>query len=748
MDTKLTSGPQFLTGSAGTGKSTTIRQWLADDPDFGVITASTGVASVNNGTKTIHSLLKFSTLDSLERKHRFGQLHRTIEKLYKGDELGRHIILDEVSMVNARTLDILHTAIDKVTGGEVSLVLTGDFCFAPDTRVLMADGTIKTAKEIQLGDALMGPDSKPRYVRRTCEGVDEMYKVWQTNGDAYSVNSKHLLVLRRGVDGCRLESWGRRFPTTSDACYMTAPELASRSGRFRACFVGYKAGEVTLPERAVDLNPYFLGLWLGDGDKDATRITTADPEIEAFCTSYAMSLGLAITKTKWESRTTAVRLHLSSSTTGGKNNNPILNALVKYGVRNNKHIPLEFLSNSADVRLQVLAGLLDSDGTWGGGRYSITLTRERLAKETKQLADGLGFRTSIRMLSNGYYKNGANGGAWIVAISGDTWRVPCKVARKVSVRRPLRRNRLTSVLRIEALGPGPYVGFELDGDSLFLLADGTVAHNCQLPPVEGEFAFKASCWPIYDANTTKLTKVWRQSDQPFLDALALIRGGNKAGARALVESGVEYSMWLDPHFDGVTLVSTNAEADAINFSRFLELPGEPVRFTSKTEGVPDDDWRLIPAYTDIKIGARVMVTANDAPAFTYANGDTGTVENITYTSSGHLPEVPLFVSVRLDRTGASTSIYFCVRRNLVSGRQLGTIRFMPLKLGYSLTIHKSQGLTFDRVQIDPRHWFAGSPALMYVALSRARTASGVKIIGPVDTMEKRIVAHSEVSRWL
>lgn len=264
----------------------------------------------------------------------------------------------------------------------------------------------------------------------------------------------------------------------------------------------------------------------------------------------------------------------------------------------------------------------------------------------------------------------------------------------------------------------------------------------QLPPVSpGKFTFMATCWPEYEAHTTRLTKVWRQDDLPFLDALNLIRRGDKAGADALFGAGAVNTQFLDPNFSGITLVPTNAEADHTNAQRFALVDNPLHPFSTTQVGTGPAEWKQIPATIEVKVGARVMVICND-PAFAYANGDTGLVTSI---AKG-------YVHVLLDRTGGLVAIGDVTRKHFeyTDGRPrlVGTINFMPLKIAYALTIHKSQGLTLPSVQIHVRHQFAGSPALMYVATSRVRTASNVTIVGPRDVFRSRINCHPEVMRYL
>jgi hypothetical protein len=79
---------------------------------------------------------------------------------------------------------------------------------------------------------------------------------------------------------------------------------------------------------------------------------------------------------------------------------------------------------------------------------------------------------------------------------------------------------------------------------------------------------------------------------------------------------------------------------------------------------------------------------------------------------------------------------------------VGEITYFPLRLGYATTVHKSQGLTLDHVQIDCRDDFFGAPNMAYVALSRCRRPEGLRIVGTPELLAKRIRVAPEVMRWL
>ena len=148
----------------------------------------------------------------------------------------------------------------------------------------------------------------------------------------------------------------------------------------------------------------------------------------------------------------------------------------------------------------------------------------------------------------------------------------------------------------------------------------------QLPPVRGAFAFTSPAWAPYEANLTRLTTVYRQTDPCFLDALNLARAGSGVSAvMALRKAGVEFESERNDYFDGMSLMPTNDMANKLNQSRFDCLDAPHTAFASERWGQESGEWRDIPAQLELKVGARVMILANNPPDFTYVNGDTGTI---------------------------------------------------------------------------------------------------------------------------
>ena len=716
----------FLSGSAGTGKSYVIEKlcdFLEEVRHPMGLTALTGVAALNIGGSTVHSWAGIGLADDegMELLNKVANNKKATNRI-KNSKL---LIIDEISMASAPLLDKIDIVCQFIRNcdapfGGLQVVFVGDFCLKNGTRIVMANGKLKKIEDILIGDQVMGPDSTPRNVLRKFTGTAPLYKITQSNADCYTVTGNHLIALkRRGNSG--------RYPNMDNFQTIKASELATKSEKFNEVFGGYKAGCIHLGERPIEIDPYFLGMWLGDGHKDGCRITTADQEIIQFCWEYAAKLGLRCNISQEHATsgipTPAVRVALSSAECGLNRKNPLLNSLRAAGVLNNKHIPEDYLLNSESNRLKLLAGLLDTDGCWSGNRFIYSSTLEILADNVKQLANHLGFRTAQRRNSQDT--------AWDITIGGDTWRIPTKIARKKSIPRNLGRCRLNSTLKSTPVDIGDFTGIEVDGDNLFLLEDGTVLHNCQLPPVfnkfeEERFAFESDAWKHANVTTVNLTEIVRQHDSPeFANFLNEVRFGITTGMDILTPCFNR--QFPDDGIFPVRLFCKNYNVDQYNHDKLAELKS-PEKTYYSVDDAPEQWVKFLdkncraPNPLTLKVGAQVMLLVNLDTAGGLVNGSVGVVEKLYDTSvvvrfaNGTFPIEPFEWEIKqneINVLGEMKKVRVAARKQI------------PLRLAYALSIHKAQGATLDRAEVDASEAFACGQT--YVALSRVRNLESLRL---------------------
>ena len=156
-------------------------------------------------------------------------------------------------------------------------------------------------------------------------------------------------------------------------------------------------------EQLLGIDPYILGVWLGDGDSGRPCLTNIDIPIIESWKNYGESIGYNITTSNTKERKTNLKIgetpyiqnyHIVKPKGNGTNN--IFNDnLKKYNLIKNKHIPNEYLYNTIDNRLKLLAGLIDTDGSLSRQTYEISQKNEKLSNDIVELCRSLGFYTRI-----------------------------------------------------------------------------------------------------------------------------------------------------------------------------------------------------------------------------------------------------------------------------------------------------------------------------------------------------------------
>lgn len=364
-------------------------------------------------------------------------------------------------------------------GNPIVAMPTG--CHAKGQRLLMFDGSTKLVEDILPGDLLMGPDSTPRTVLSLCRGHQEMRRIVPKAGDAWVVNKDHILALYR--------SRQRKNPTAKQrsayGVFKTVAEFESSSAWHQHIHKLYRVAVTFQAAGPLPMDPYFLGVFLGDGGYTQAQVgvTSMDPEILDFCANYFSSLGDTSriscngskASTIWA--TTGKRDRTRRSAVAG-----ILDSLGLRGLSSpEKFVPQQFKTASREDRLALLAGLLDTDGYLDNATFEYATTSVRLKDDVTFVARSLGFGVAVARAENGHL------GAWRVTITGGTDTIPTKLGRKKAPPRAQKKNVLVTGFRVEQLPEDEYYGFTLDKDNLYLLDDFTVTHNTGKSVVIGGF---------------------------------------------------------------------------------------------------------------------------------------------------------------------------------------------------------------------------------------------------------------------
>jgi len=342
-------------------------------------------------------------------------------------------------------------------------------CFARGTHILMSDFSVKNVEDICAGEKVSGWDGQPRVVCNLAHGKEEMFKVTPKHGESYTVNRSHILCLKMTKNKGEniTDSLGRKFKS-GDICNISVDDFLKCSKTFKHCAKMWHAS-LSFADSDVPMNSYILGYWLGDGISRSTEFVTEDFEVIEEFSSFCSKNFLELKKTNHQNSGKATQYTIVSSERGwGKN--ILRKTLREYNLFNNKHIPDCYKFNSRKIRLELLAGLIDSDGSLNCGCFEFCTISKKLKDDFCFLCRSLGYMASVT------YRTNVN--AYRVMVSGNIHEIPTRISRKKAHLREQKKNVLMSGFSVESIGEGEYFGFELLGkDRMFLLEDLTVVHN-------------------------------------------------------------------------------------------------------------------------------------------------------------------------------------------------------------------------------------------------------------------------------
>ncbi|MDR1226512.1 MAG: AAA family ATPase [Prevotellaceae bacterium] len=244
--------------------------------------------------------------------------------------------------------------------------------------------------------------------------------------------------------------------------------------------------------------------------------------------------------------------------------------------------------------------------------------------------------------------------------------------------------------------------------------------------------------PLY----VELKTVYRQKDQVFVDLLNRVRN-NILELSDLESLNARYIKDFHPEKEEnyVTLTTHNSQADAINSSELKNLAGRLHEFSGEIEGDFPDYALPTDMVMQLKVGAQIMFIKNDVGELRrYYNGRIGTIVRIDKD----------FINVRLADSEVEVELKKDTWRNYrytlnkdtgeLEEEILGTFTQYPIRLAWAITVHKSQGLTFEKVILDISRAFAAGQA--YVALSRCTSLEGIVLQSPVRSDCVQTDAHA------
>jgi ATP-dependent DNA helicase PIF1 len=267
----------------------------------------------------------------------------------------------------------------------------------------------------------------------------------------------------------------------------------------------------------------------------------------------------------------------------------------------------------------------------------------------------------------------------------------------------------------------------------------------QLPPVSEDnakpekFAFQTEAWKRANVKTHVLTKVFRQADAEFAAALNKVRVGEVTPEASAILNSCYRRPDPAPEHPPVILTTHNKDADNINGRRLALIEAKAEGYTAKDEGTERAkkilERCLMPSSLELKVGAQVMLCVNWDQERGLVNGSIGEVIGFTPWMRGNMPVVRFQNGITQDFEPWTWDI----REN---EQIIGTRTQVPLRLAWAITVHKSQGMTLDKVEVHLGKAFEYGQA--YVALSRAKTKEGLFI---ASGSKASIKAHPDAIRF-
>lgn len=299
-------------------------------------------------------------------------------------------------------------------------------CWRKNTPILMYSGKVKKVQNIVVGDLVMGDDSTPRKVIHTTSGIEQMYEIKVNRGHTFYCNESHILCLKNKYMyfNMSVANFMARPPEFRANCrvYFTGVEFAPKKTHIDPYLMGFL---ISIQKNIIPINSYILSYLANELPKYGCYVNYAD--------NYYIERAA-----------------------DGENN---IFKYINYG-----KIPYIYKCNSRDVRLAVLAGIIDVLGTYIHihKKYIIEPPCAKIRKDILFLCRSLGFRAfSIN-------------GAGICINAGDFTEIPVKIRENIGHKL---RPKLESKFTITKATTGHYYGFAVDGNHKYLLPNFMVVHN-------------------------------------------------------------------------------------------------------------------------------------------------------------------------------------------------------------------------------------------------------------------------------
>jgi DNA repair exonuclease SbcCD nuclease subunit len=397
--------------------------------------------------------------------------------------------------LHTTALNKAYDFVNKMRNISKTYVLVGnhDMCLGKNTPVLLWNGETKMSQYIKKGDKLIGDDGNYRSVLQNISGKKNMYLIHQIKGDDYSVTEDHILSLKCGlnksiffkkrkncwvvkwvdIDSMKIKSKFFNIENKDQATiffkeiddidildisvkkYLQIPQCIKNK------LYGFFTSGIYWEKQEVLLDPYIMGIWLGDENKDGTGFE---------------NIKLLNILSEWANKNNTEVIQFDQFIYFSEHKiNPLKKLIKYYKIYKNKHIPKEYVINDYDTRLKLLAGFIDTKGSFVNKSREICITQKgNLIDELKYLIKSLGFAVNKEIYNDDFINNKS------IYFSGNIEIIPTKLVQNLFIinNKKNQLSKLLTQISVTPIGISDYYGFTVDNNNRFLLGDFTVTHNC------------------------------------------------------------------------------------------------------------------------------------------------------------------------------------------------------------------------------------------------------------------------------
>lgn len=374
---------------------------------------------------------------------------------------GRGLSVDLLLMDELRT----HRSWDAWAGVSKDLANT--------TEMLRSDGTWTTIGDLSVGEEIFSPSGMPVKITEVIPipTLRKMYRVTGTDGRSIVASESHLWTVKDMRKSYDMSS-GWETLTTAE---ILGRGLLAKSGTYKAFRLPKQAELLGLPEKNLELDPYILGLWLGDGTTLDGTVTVGGGDLPETIRQLEHRGATIYSKHETRPGVWRVRIHIDGM--------PMRGILNDIGVLGDKHVPESYLTASTNQRLELLRGLLDSDGhVTNSGCAAFSNTNRALSDAVMFLARSLGFVPRLKERAAKLYDKECNATFNVIFRVYDTDPMPFSIERKAGsfrFSRPARSRLHTSIESIVEVDSEPSTCISVDSDDHLFLAgrDLLPTHN-------------------------------------------------------------------------------------------------------------------------------------------------------------------------------------------------------------------------------------------------------------------------------